>query len=101
MLCYRKPAMGPAMSNNANDTSVFTVPDTASTSAGALFFAQHFDDLTWAANQSMLAKEIEELADMIVNAMENSRGSKVWEVYEGRDKLLNAGIAGDEAAAWA
>jgi hypothetical protein len=38
---------------------------------------------------------------MIVNAMERSRGSKVWEVYEGRDKLLNAGIAGDEAAAWA
>jgi hypothetical protein len=86
------------MSEKADEANVFMVPDTASTSAGALFFAQHFDDLTWSANQSILVKEIEELAEMIVEAVGKSRESQIW----GSEIFLSAGLTGaNEAISWA
>src|SRR5262249_35862072 len=86
------------MTTGPDDTNVFIIPDAAATSAGAMFFAQHFDDLTWAASQSMLAKEIEDLTDMIAEAVGKTRESSVWE----SDIFRNTGLAdADEAIAWA
>ena len=86
------------MPNDSDDVNIFTIPDSASTSAGAMFFAQHFDDLTWAASLSMLAKEIQELADMIIEAVGKSRESAVW----GSEVFRSSGLADtDEAIAWA
>jgi len=50
-----------------------------------MFFAQHFDDLTWAAGQSILAEHVKELTDMIIEAMGNSSKSSVWnsDIFQG------------------
>jgi hypothetical protein len=62
------------MSDSPGSENIFAVPNTASTTAGADFFAQHLDDLTWAVGQEILATQVEELAQ-IVGKLYNS---EVW-----------------------